>query len=187
MPTARRAAPPFTKARLGHLHAQAEQLRAQAGVGPDKPLDPFVLAERSGVEVRWTEPQEQDWEVQTFSGGAVVLPDGKKVVLLNHNQSRERANATLMEELSHLHYGHPTTSIGAAGRGPYDPEVEQEAYQTGAAALLPARAIAMAVYKGEAFETIAARYGTSVELVQMRVKVLGLWGRRRGRADGAAA
>lgn len=57
----------------------------------------------------------------------------------------------------------------------YDDAVEQEAYWTAAAALLPSKAVAMAVYRGETADDLAVRYSVSSELAEMRIKTLGLW------------
>lgn len=57
----------------------------------------------------------------------------------------------------------------------YDEETEKEAYWTAAAALLPKKVVAMAVYNEVPASQLAARYGTSRELVEMRIKLLKLW------------
>lgn len=54
--------------------------------------------------------------------------------------------------------------------------------------LLPAVVIAKAVFRGESLTDLAHAYGASLELVEMRVKVLGLWRELKSvNGNGAAA
>jgi len=100
------------------------------------------------------------------------------VVLLNNCHSVERQRVTLLEEYWHILMGHKLTKVArvaeAYGRT-YDKAEEHDAYYLASATLLPSKAIKAAVSRGESAEKIGARFGTSKELVEYRIKRLGLW------------
>lgn len=165
-----KTAPAFTPEHREHLQRHADLLRARLGAGPEEPLDPLALAQTFGARV---EDLNMDLDPAEFSG-MVTMRGGRPVIVLNHAMSPERRAATLLEELCHLHYGHPVEEWDGQGRRHNDP-LESEAFQTGAAALLPAIVVAKAVYRGRPAAEVARKYGVSTELFEMRVKVLGLW------------
>ncbi|MHA0044056.1 ImmA/IrrE family metallo-endopeptidase [Deinococcus sp. PEB2-63] len=171
-----KTAPPFTHDRLEHLQQNADVLRAQVGAGPDGPVDAFALAAVFGARIEYL---DGDVDPGDFSG-MVTMHAGQPVIVLNRNMSAERRNITLLEELCHLHYRHPVEEWDDQGRQ-HTNVTESEAYQTGAAVLLPAIVVAKAVYKNRAAADVAREYGVSKELFEMRVKVLGLWPHYQGR------
>jgi len=155
---------------MTHFHAQAALIRARIGVeGDDAPVDVLAVAQAYGVKVMYTD----QLDVADFSGHLRFV-NGAPVAVLNARQTPERMNVTLLEELCHLHYRHPPSTLSAQGRE-HDSVVEQEAYQTAAAVLLPAVVVARTVYRQASVAEVAALYGASVELFEMRIKVLGLW------------
>src|SRR5947207_13996683 len=85
---------------------------------------------------------------------------------------------TVLEELWHILLGHKLTKIArvaeAYGRT-YDKAEEHDAYYLASATLLPRAAVADAVLKKKSSEEIAKVFGTSSELVDYRLKRLGLW------------
>jgi hypothetical protein len=173
---------------LRHVEERAIGLRRQAGVGPEVKLDPFAVARRFGVEVGYfeglqLEPEDiqrlRNINARLWSGGAQQLPDGRLLVVLNPNQTAERAVSTVMEEISHAYLGHRPSALmpeaaGLIGRTFNDAD-EDEAYWTGAAALLPSVVVARAVWHEIPAETLASMYGVSHELVEFRIKTLRLW------------
>ena len=100
------------------------------------------------------------------------------VVLLNDSHTIERLRVTVLEEFWHILLGHKLTKIArvadAYGRT-YDKTEEHDAYYLAAATLLPKAAIIEAVSKNRSSEQIAGVFGTSSELVDYRIKRLGLW------------
>lgn len=94
------------------------------------------------------------------------------------NQTEERARVTLLEEVAHRFLGHSLHKIGQGKRDSYDEAQEKEAYFTAAAVLLPQFDLARALYDGESVGAIAARFGVSSELVEMRIKINNLWHHR---------
>lgn len=177
------------------LEDEASRFRTDLGLGLEDPLDPKLL-EVGGVKVLTLEdlfPEDnpnrnyleysaaQDWS-------AMSAPlDGEEthwVVLLNHRQSVERQRVTLLEEYWHLMLGHHPTKVakvgGVYGRT-YEAAEEHDAFYLASASLLPAEAVRKAVRDRLPAEEVCARFGTSRELVEYRIKRLGLWNVYLGR------
>lgn len=175
-------------------------LRRKAGVGRTGPLDPFERLAELGLRIDFANALESSSEAdreqtksldaRRWSGTGGVLPDGTILVVLNPAQTRERSVVTVMEEVAHVHHGHTPTvlklagSEGTPGRH-YDEQSEQEAYWTAAAALLPSRAVARAVWEGRSAESLASEYRVSKELAEFRIKTLGLWPHYQNRKEAA--
>ena len=100
------------------------------------------------------------------------------VVLLNDCHMLERQRVTLLEEYWHILMGHKLTKVAKVsetyGRT-YDQAEEHDAYYLASASLLPRQAVQAAVSKGLPATEIAKQFGTSPELVEYRIKRLGLW------------
>jgi Zn-dependent peptidase ImmA (M78 family) len=170
---------------MRHFETQAQVLRLKVGVTTSSPIDPFQFASSLDAIVQYPDEipgmSEQllaeimGIDAKSWSGGAQYLPGGRLQILLSRNQTPERQNVTILEELAHRHFGHRTDIIGPDGRHLYEPEQEQEAYQTAAAILVPSKVVGMAVYKQESIEQLGLQYGASRELIEMRIKMLGFW------------
>ena len=187
--------PPTQKGQRYELRAQG--LREFAGLRRDEqPLDPFQLAQYANLLVvsfdairellsdesivQLTEAGKDKW-----SGGAASqkLPDGRKLIILNPTHGRNRHNATLMEEISHVFLGHKPRRLGIERKGEqgetiardYNGAIEEEAYSTGAAALVPYLALKRFVEEGKTSRQIAAHFHVSRALVEYRIKVSRLW------------
>jgi hypothetical protein len=174
---------------LRHIEQNGIVLRSKAGLGPQGRLDPFAAAERFGVVVanlsdlrslnQEDVEQLHQLDARIWSGGATKLPDGKLLVVLNPNQTPERAAVTLMEEIAHAHFSHEPSALALQPAGAYirvyDGAAEDEAYWTAAAALLPSSVIAHGVWRNISVEFLASSHGVSVELVEFRIKTLRLW------------
>lgn len=102
----------------------------------------------------------------------------KWVVLLNDCHTVERQRVTLLEEYWHILMGHKLTKVAriaqAYGRT-YDKAEEHDAYYLASATLLPKSAVQSAVTNGTSSAVIAKHFGTSPDLVEYRIKRLGLW------------
>jgi hypothetical protein len=123
----------------------------------------------------WRERGNKSW-----SGMAVRMHDGTETVLYNDAHSEHRVRATLMEELFHIRLGHPRSSVrmlsdGTAGRT-FNGAVEEEAYASGAAALLPYGGLRGFVNDGLDSSEISRIYNVSPDLVNYRLKVTKLFG-----------
>lgn len=186
--------PPTQKGRRYELRARG--LREFAGLKDDQQrLDPFALARYANLLVVSFEQVlglgEEFREhllnggKDMWSGGAAskTLPDGQKLIILNPSHGKNRHNATLMEEISHVFLGHQPSRLAIENRDEkgntiardYNADIEEEAYATGAAALLPYRGIKYFVERGRTIAEIAVHYGVSRALVEYRIKISRLW------------
>ena len=186
--------PPTQKGR--HHEIRATALREFAGLRfDDEPLDPFALAQYANLLVANLEDIEELSEENKkhllgdgkdkWSGGAAShkLPDGRRLIILNPTHGKNRHNATLMEEICHVFLGHKpsrlaienTNKEGKAIARDYHAEIEEEAYGTGAAALLPYTAIKRMVAEGKTTAEIARHFRVSRALVEYRIKISRLW------------
>ena len=187
--------PPTQKGR--HHEVRARALREFAGLRrDDQRLDPFKLAQYAKLFVASFEQIEPLLTEETrahltgsgkdaWSGGAAshTLPDGKKLIILNPTHGRNRQNATLMEEICHVFLGHKPSRLSVERRDKhgriiardYNESIEEEAYGTGAAALVPYAALRRMVESGRSSREIARHFYVSQALVEYRIKVSRLW------------
>ncbi len=186
--------PPTQKGRHHELRAQG--LREFAGLRrDDEKLDPFSLAKYARLlvvrldEIEGLSPAAVEELTQTnkdrWSGGAAsaTLPDGRKLIILNPAHGKNRQNATLMEEICHVFLGHKPSRLAIKKRDrkgnilarDYHDEIEEEAYGTGAAALVPYAGLKKMVEQGKTSAQIARHYNVSRALVEFRIKISRLW------------
>ena len=186
--------PPTQKGR--HHEIRALALRDFAGLRfDDEPLDPCALAKYAKLMIpsfdeidglsEVTRRQLLEIGKDDWSGGAasIKLPNGWRLIILNPQHGKNRHNATLMEEVSHVFLGHKpsrlaiknTNKDGKTIARDYRQEIEEEAYGTGAAALLPYTAIKRMVLDGLTVAEIARHFNVSRALVQYRLKISRLW------------
>lgn len=179
-----------------HQEIRATALREFAGLRfDDEPLDPFALAKYAKLFVAPFEMIESLSEEtkkhllgegkDLWSGGAASakLPNGQRLIILNPTHGKNRHNATLMEEVCHVFLGHKpsrlaiknTNKEGKAIARDYHAEIEEEAYGTGAAALLPYTALKRMVGEGKTAAEIAKHFNVSRALVEFRIKICRLW------------
>jgi len=186
--------PPTQKGR--HHEIRAQGLRAFAGLHrDDERLDPFKLAKYakllvvpldavSGLSDATISHLLGDGK-DKWSGGAAShkLPDGRKLIILNPTHGRNRHNATLMEEISHVFLGHKPSRLSIRAKNKegkliardYNAAIEEEAYSTGAAALVPYASLKRFVYEGRTAAEIARHLNVSRALVEYRIKISRLW------------
>ena len=186
--------PPTQKGR--HHEIRAQGLREFAGLRSDSQrLDPFKLAQYAKllvVSFELIESLSDEAKAHllgdgkdSWSGGAAspVLPDGRKLIVLNPTHGKNRHNATLMEEVCHVFLGHKPSRLAIERRDKdgnivardYNAEIEEEAYATGAAALVPYRGLKRLIEKGKTSAEIARHYAVSRALIEYRIKISRLW------------
>lgn len=187
--------PPTQKGR--HHELRARGLREFAGLRrDDQRLDPFRLAKYAKLlVVPFDEiaPQLSESALaqligegkNSWSGGAASkrLADGRKLIILNPTHGRNRHNATLMEEICHVFLGHKPSRLAISGcdksgksrARDYNAGIEEEAYATGAAALVPYTALKRFVVAGKTSAEIARHFQVSRALVEYRIKISRLW------------
>jgi len=166
----------------------AATVRRKLKVNQLEPLSPWHLAEAVPAHVFYPE----DFGDEALAGrlrrvhwdGFAFCCDGEVtlMVLLNPARSEKRQMATLMEELSHHLLRHKPCAItvnpqtGLLQRS-YDRAQEAEAYDLGAAILLPKERIQRDVAAKRTATEIANAHGCSEELVVYRIKRMRLWQR----------
>ncbi|MDI1241863.1 MAG: ImmA/IrrE family metallo-endopeptidase [bacterium] len=186
--------PPTEKGR--HHEVRAMALREFAGLKfDDEPLNPFALAKYAKLYVATFEDIEglsEDTRRHLLEGGkdlwsggaaSAKLSDGSRLIILNPTHGRNRHNATLMEEICHVFLGHKPSRLAISNTNKegktiardYNAEIEEEAYGTGAAALLPFTAIKRLVLDGRTVAEIARHFNVSRALVEYRLKISRLW------------
>ena len=186
--------PPTQKGR--HHEIRAQGLREFAGLRrDDQRLNPLKLAKYAKLLVVPLDYVEGLSEAtishllgegkDKWSGGAAShkLPDGRKLIILNPTHGRNRHNATLMEEVSHVFLGHKPSRLSIKAKNKegkliardYNAAIEEEAYATGAAALVPYSALKHFVLEGRTAAEIARHFNVSRALVEYRIKISRLW------------
>lgn len=186
--------PPTQKGR--HYEIRGLGLREFAGLRrDDQRLDPFELAQYANLlvvsfeEIEALSPETVEHLLgggkEAWSGGAAsqTLPDGRKLIILNPTHGKNRHNATLMEEISHVFLGHKPSRLAIENRNKegkiiardYNHAIEEEAYSTGAAALVPYTALRRMVEQGKTVQEIARHFYVSRALIEYRIKVSRLW------------
>ncbi len=170
------------------LERAAEKFRKDIDLTDDQPLNSLKL-EIEDIQVHHVggtsfleeslvkklRKASDEWSAMSVP---LDLSGDQWAVLLNDHHKKERQRVTVLEEYWHILLGHKLTKIArlaeAYGRT-YDKSEEHDAYYLAAATLLPRIAIIKAVKAKESSEDIARAFGTSPELVDYRIKRLGLW------------
>lgn len=189
------ASPPTVSLSKEELEQAAAKFRADLGIAAANPLD-SLRVEVDGVRVipvRKTNCLDAHTVayLRGSAGGewsAMTVPldpnNETWAVLLNDSHTVERQRVTLLEEFWHILLGHKLTKIArvaeAYGRT-YDKTEEHDAYYLASATLLPRAAVIDGVNKNRTSEEIARAFGTSSELVDYRIKRLGLWREHAGK------
>lgn len=105
------------------------------------------------------------------------------VVVRNDTHTVERQRVTYLEECWHILLGHRLTKVArianAYGRT-YESSEEHDAFYLAAASLLPEEEMKGRVSEGRSANEIGRHFGTSSELVEYRIKRLGLWRTYKG-------
>lgn len=173
----------------GELEQAAEDFRRDLGLKKSDPLDPYYLVVDSVMVEKLRESSCIDAKTKSILAGsfcnewsAMSVPlnasQDSWVIFMNDCHTVERQRVTLLEEYWHILSGHRLTKIakiaGSYGRT-YDSAEEHDAYFLASATLLPRDAVKRLVAEGKSAAQIASLFGTSAELVEYRIKRLGIW------------
>ncbi len=180
---------PYPELSKDQLEEIAGRLRRDLDIGAEDPLDSLQVNVEGVRVVKLKDSKCFDAHTMRklrheacseWSAMSVPLDRATTswVVLLNDCHTVERQRVTLLEEYWHILMGHKLTKVAriseAYGRT-YDQAEEHDAYYLASASLLPREAVQDAVSKGRSAAEVAKRFGTSPELVEYRIKRLGLW------------
>jgi hypothetical protein len=136
-------------------------------------VDPNTLNQAYG-------PSRNKWDAATFR------IDDRFIIIVNDTRPRTRQNATLMEEFFHIILKHKPSRIeqcrvtGLMQRE-YNRQLEEEAYWSAAAALVPYAPLRSFVENGITCCQIADNFEVSTDLVKFRLKTTRLY--RKARLD----
>lgn len=173
------------------IERTAASIRARVGLDQIEALDPGLIVEDLGACVfHLSDLIDGDGKDLRrarqigFDGASFVHPETEQaVIILNCGRPVRRRMATMMEELAHLLLGHRPSRIAhdpdlGIMRRSFDRGQEDEAYDLGAALLLPKERIQRDVKVGMlSASQIADEHKCSVPLVEYRIRRMRLWPR----------
>ena len=162
------------------IERAAEAARGRVGLDQLSVLDPLLSLDHLDAELFELSDLIPDDQLAlrrarsiNFDGCASLHPETKQpVIIVNCGRPIRRRMATLMEELAHLLLKHEPTRIETDPRlgilrRSYDREQEHEAYDMGAALLLPKQRIQRDIKEQQlGLDQIADAHSCSEELVR---------------------
>jgi hypothetical protein len=167
--------------------------RSRFGVRLDEPLRPFtrVLPKVAvvGTRLELLEYGVEEQQLKKLFGvgrkqwsGMTIPCDDEFIVVMNYTHAKTRQHATLMEEFFHILLGHKPSRVylcpdSGVIRREYDRTMENEAYYSAAASLVPYAAMKEMVERGATSRDIAGHFEVSGELVIFRLKTCKLYRR----------
>jgi len=177
--------------KLADLEKLAEDARIQMGAKTiDDLVDPLLI-ELEDVKVislnDISEVSKKTYKYLIEEAGSewsamsvpLDLSFEKWVILINHTHDIERQRASILEEFWHIIQGHSLVRIIQMGNShgrSYHPDEEDEAFYLASATLLPKLSVEKFVFDiNRNLDLFAKKYGVSQQLVEFRIKRLGLW------------
>ena len=177
------------------MEAMAQAFRNDLGLSDQQRIDPLAIV-IEGItvltisEIPDLEPATVAYlegpSLTTWSAMSVPMNEEKDewFIVRNERHTIVRQRVSLFEEFWHILLGHKLTKIAkiadAYGRT-FDQSEEHDAFYLAAATLLPEHIVHNAVAEKHDIDQIALDYGISPELVEYRIKRLGLWRQYKGR------
>lgn len=164
-------------------HALARDVRADLGLTPVDPLDPFVLADFLEIPVYPLSDLRDaaaeavrhlmDRDPSAFS--AVTIFEGmRKTIWHNDGHALVRQRSNVAHEIAHAMLFHtPGSDPDPVRARPWDRTAEDEAQWLGGALLVSDEAAFALAYAGTDVATAADEYGVSTEMVVYRLNVTG--------------
>ena len=169
----------------------AIKVKSGLRLGPETSVDPFAVLGR--IPARLLTPDDftgcspQTLRVLFGALGDMVSAigygkspvTGEWLIFVNRDHHIHRQRASLMEEIVHIMLDHPKTVLtpngGVRKSRTYDRNIEDEAYNVGAACVIPYRDLFNSIkQRRETVEQIAERYNVSNDYVCFRIKRAGL-------------
>lgn len=185
----REASAPTLALSKPEMEDMAREFREDLNVEPNEPLEALdVRISGVSVHVPGEVPGLDEKCRRHLSGigsrewSAMSVPldldEERWAVLRNDTHRLERQRVTYLEECWHILLGHRLTRIAKIANSygrTFDSAEEHDAYYLAAACMLPETMLRQAVREGQSAAGIGAVFGASPELVEYRIKRLGLW------------
>jgi hypothetical protein len=172
----------------------AQEERAELGLGPRDPFDPYALAEAHGIDVyALTSLQTfdlgpgavQHWTVHKSSTwSAALVPLGNaRIIVENDAHALVRRRSNIAHELGHHLLEHPFDQVvlGEDHKRQFNSDQEKQATFIAGELLVPFAAVERMAFNGWDNARVAQTYGVSEQFAQMQMKG------QRVRAQRAAA
>ncbi|MGB3205793.1 MAG: ImmA/IrrE family metallo-endopeptidase [Crinalium sp.] len=165
-------------------NAYSREFRAELGLKPHEPLNPWHLADHFEIPVLSLSdfkdqiPSAVDYltkrEPEMFSATTVFLSDYERLIVNNDAHHPRRQASNLAHELSHAILGHPATPpLDERGLRYFNKEIEDEANWLGPALLISEEAALHIIECDMGIQDAVEYYSVSQRLIDMRVRVTG--------------
>lgn len=160
------------------------ELRAEVGLKPNDPFDPYQMAELYGIQVHRLselecseEARNHFMDINPSALSGALIPIGSKLAILDHDgHSVARRRATLSHEISHVvleHHFSNSALLDSTGCRTSDPEQEAQATELSGELLVPFSAALAMAHRGHDDATVGMTMGVSVEFARWRMNVSG--------------
>lgn len=160
------------------------ELRAEIGLKPEDPFDPYMMAELYGIQVHRLSELECSDEARSYfmdinpkAISGALIPIGSRLAILDHDgHSVARRRATISHELSHVVLEHQFSTsalLDLDGCRTSDPEQEAEATELSGELLVPFSAALAMARRGYNDTAVSQMMEVSVELARWRMNASG--------------
>lgn len=163
--------------------AIAKEIRAELGLKPRDPLDPWKLAEHLDIPVLLLSALQEDapsavdylLHTDTKSFSAATVFDGRKrMIVYNDAHSRDRQASNLAHEIAHALLLHPPTPpLDEFGCRNFDGDLEDEAKWLAGALLVTEAAAVTIAFRQLSDAEAALLYSVSEPMMRYRLNVTG--------------
>ena len=163
----------------------AKQVQADLGLSISESVEPKLIAELLGIEVRAGDeliPRERfeelgDIQPDTFSACTLRPSPDRTVVVHNPLSPKTRRKSDIAHELAHTLLDHELSRVQRLGDVTFlscDPVQEEEAAWLSGCLLLPRALLLAEIQRGAGARDIARKHGVSERMAQYRLDVTGV-------------
>lgn len=163
----------------------ASDVQAELGMRAAQSVQPEVLAELLGIEVRAGDeliPRErfsalEDIQPNSFSACTLRPSPDRVVIVYNPLSAQSRQRSDVAHELAHVLLDHNLSRVERLGEVTFlscDPTQEEEAGWLSGCLLLPRALLLAEVRRGSGAKEIAKKYGLSEKMARYRLNVTGV-------------
>ena len=163
----------------------AKQVQADLGLSISESVEPKLIAELLGIEVRAGDeliPRERfeelgDIQADAFSACTLRPSPDRTVVVHNPLSPKTRWKSDIAHELAHTLLDHELSRVQRLGDVTFlscDPVQEEEAAWLSGCLLLPRALLLAEIQRGAGARDIARKHGVSERMAQYRLDVTGV-------------